>query len=343
MNSFSLINDCEFDDILNEINELNDADDETSDDKYKICSDCNKQMSIGINNMYMCLDCGFIKNIITANDNAYQSSISNYNTNNSFYMPIKCVGPQSYSYQKCIRNNTSEYKKIQETNIKKKIYHFNYNHDKMNIPKNIISAAIDQYKKIRNSHKVYRGDILNGIICGLIYYECLKESIAVKPKDIATWANISESNMSKGDKIIKILQDDKILVLPFSEDIDRTFIRTYLIKLDIDKKYLEFLHEVLQYINMYKICNINSRMSTKTAGLIYLIVKCENIDITMENISEEFGICITTFKTYYNNIIKKIKLLTPLFEKYDITQLKSANRKSDKKTSKVCKKQAKIE
>lgn len=328
MAAFSLINECDFDDIINEINEINDVDDETSGDKYKICADCNKQMSIGINNIYMCLDCGFIKNIITAND-AYESSISNYNTNNTFYMPIKCVGPQSYSFQKCIRNNTSEYKKIQETNIKKKIYHFNYNHEKINIPKNIISAAIDQYKKIRNSHKVYRGDILNGIICGLIYYECLKESIAVKPKDIATWANISESNMSKGDKIIKILQDDNILVLPNSEDLDRTFIKTYLIKLNIDNIYLEFLYEVLQYINMYKICNINSRMCTKTAGLIYLIVKCENIDITIDQISEEFGICTTTFKTYYNTIMKKKSLLVPLFEKYEITMPKSG-RKSNK-------------
>lgn len=334
MNAFSLIDDCDFDNIINEINEINDADDETCEDKYKICNDCDKQMTVGINNVYVCSDCGVIKNIITNND-SYESSITNYNTNNTFYMPIKCVGPQSYSYQKCIRNNTSEYKKIQETNIKKKIYHFNYNHTKINIPKNIISAAIDQYKKIRNSHKVYRGDILNGIICGLIYYECLKESIAVKPKDIATWANISESNMSKGDKIIKILQDDKVLVLPYSDNIDRTFIKTYLIKLNIDDKYLEFLYDILQCINMYKICNINSRMSTKTAGLIYLIVKCENMPITIDNISTEFGICVTTFKTYYNNIIKRANLLTHIFEEYEISQPWLTTRKSQKKERKA--------
>lgn len=324
MDQFKLIDDSEFDNIVDEvtssIDELN-----SDDTNYKMCVNCNKHMNVDINNMYICIECGYIKNMITENT-SYEVSTTNYNTNNTFYMPIKCVGPLSYSYQKCIRNNTSEYKKIQENNIKNKILHFNYNYEKINIPKNIISVAIDQYKKIRNNKHVYRGDILNGIICGLIYYECLKESIAINPKDIANWAGISENNMSKGDKIIKILQDDGVLTIPENENMEYDFIKSYLIKLNIDHKYLTFLYDLLQNINMYKICNINSRISTKTAGLVYLIIKCENLDISVEDISTEFGICISTFKTYYTNVMKHKEIITPVFEKYEIAFPKNTRR-----------------
>lgn len=316
MDQFKLIDESDFDDIVENV--CDDTPDSTNSDiNYKLCINCNKHMNVDINNMYICIECGYIKNMITENT-SYEVSTTNYNTNNTFYMPIKCVGPLSYSYQKCIRNNTSEYKKIQETNIKNKIFHFNYNYEKINIPKNIISIAVDQYKKIRNNNRVYRGDILNGIICGLIYYECLKESIAINPKDIANWAGISENNMSKGDKIIKTLQDEGVLILPENENMDYDFIRSYLIKLSINQKYLNFLYELLQTINMYKICNINSRISTKTAGLVYLIIKCENLEISVDNISIEFGICVSTFKTYYTNVLKHKDIITPIFDKYEI-------------------------
>ena len=314
MDQFKLIDECEFDTIVDDITQ----DINTNDNNYKLCINCNRYMNIDINNMYICIECGYIKHMITENNN-YETSTTNYNTNNTFYMPIKCVGPLSHTIQKCIRNNTSEYRIIQENNIKNKILHFNYNCDKINIPHNFITAAIDQYKKIRNNKRVYRGDILNGIICGLIYYECLKESNAVNPKDIANWAGISETNMSKGDKIIKILQGDGIITLHENENMDYDFIKSYLIKLNIDQRYLPFLYELLQTINMYKLCNINSRIITKTAGLMYLIVRCENLNVAADEIVNECVICASTFKTYYTNLLKHKDIITPVFEKYEMS------------------------
>jgi len=311
---FELIDEDEFNDIITEIDKTI-----IEEDNYKVCINCDIQMNIDINNKYTCKECGYIRHITTENDE-YQSSSDNYNTNSNYNLPIKCVGPKSYNYQKCIRNSTSEYNTIQEKNIKNKLYKLNYQSTKLSIPKNIISNVIEQYKFIRNNYNVYRGDILKGILGSLIYYQCLKEKIIRKPREIAQWCNITESNLSKGDKIIRNLHEDGVLKLNLTDNLESSFINSYLIRLEIDLKYSEFLYELLIYINTYKIGNLNSRLSTKVSSIIYLLILSKDMNISIDTISEEFDISISTFKTYYNNIYKKRELLIPLFEKYEIKQ-----------------------
>lgn len=317
---FDLINENDFQEMINNVDE------EIMIQNYKICIHCNIQMNININNCYTCNNCGYIKNIITENEE-YEFSLNNYNTNTNTHMPIKCVGKDAYKYQKCIRNNTTEYKIIQENNIKDKLNKLNYESDNITIPKNIIKNVIDQYKFVRNNYSVFRGDILKGILGSLVYYECLKEKIIRKPREIAKWCKINESNLSKGDKIIRDLHEQGVITLNINNNLEQDFIKSYLVRLNIDTKYADFLYELLIFINTYKIGNLNSRMSTKVASLIFLLILSKDINITIQEISEEFDISISTFKTYYNNILKKKDILLPIFEKYDIKPMMKLPRK----------------
>ena len=324
MEDFELCNENDFDLFLNSdfTNKL-----DISNNNYKNCDDCNIQMQPNINNTLTCPNCGFIKNVIIENLE-YEPSMSGYNTNENYHIPIKCIGKNSFQYQKYLRNNTSQYSIIQETTLKKLLEKLNYQSDDFVIPKNIISNVLIQYKKIRETSKIHRGEILKGILGSLIYYECLKEGIIRKPKELARWYSISENDLSKGDKILRDLEEKGIIELPINKDFNIEYINCYLKRIDIDIKYEVFLIELLNEINKLKIGNPNARLSTKIASLIFLLIISKKYNISADEIAKEFDISVSTFKSFYMEIFKNKEKLTVIFEKYDIKLPDKIPRKS---------------
>jgi transcription initiation factor TFIIIB Brf1 subunit/transcription initiation factor TFIIB len=324
MDEFELCNENDFDSFL--INDFTNKLD-ISNNNYKNCDDCNIQMQPNINNTLTCPNCGFIKNVIIENLE-YEPSMSGYNTNENYHIPIKCIGKNSFQYQKYLRNNTSQYSIIQETTLKKLLEKLNYQSEDFVIPKNIISNVLIQYKKIRETSKIHRGEILKGILGSLIYYECLKEGIIRKPKELARWYSISENDLSKGDKILRELEEKGIIELPINKDFNIEYINCYLKRIDVDIKYESFLIELLNEINKLKIGNPNARLSTKIASLIFLLIISKKYNISSDEIAKEFDISVSTFKSFYMEIFKNKEKLKNIFEKYDIILPDKIPRKS---------------
>jgi transcription initiation factor TFIIIB Brf1 subunit/transcription initiation factor TFIIB len=316
MDDFELFNDDEFDTILNnnKINEIHNTEDNKN---YKNCNECNIQMQPNINNTLTCPSCGFIKTVIIENLE-YEPSMAGYNTNENYHIPIKCIGKNSFQYQKYLRNNTSQYSIIQETSIKRILDKLNYKSDNFVIPKNIITNVLNQYKKIRETSKIHRGEILKGILGSLLYYECLKEGIIRKPKELAKWYDISENDLSKGDKILRDLAESGVIDLPINKDYNNEYIESYLKRMDLDIKYSNLLIELLEKINEHKIGNPNARLSTKIAALIFLLIISKQYPISTETISEEFDISISTFKTFYMEIFKNKLIIDEILQKNNI-------------------------
>lgn len=327
MDQFELCDDDDFDFLLNNSFKTN-LDNKIIND-YKNCETCNIQMQPNINNTLTCPTCGFIKNVIIENLE-YEPSMAGYNTNDNYHIPIKCVGKNSFHYQKYLRNNTSQYNIIQEATLKKILDRLNYQSTDFIIPKNILTNVLNQYKKIRETSKIHRGEILKGILGSLIYYECLKEGIIRKPKELAKWYSISENDLSKGDKILRELEEKGIIELPIHKEFNNEYINSYLKRINIDLKYEEFLIELLNTINILKIGNPNARLSTKIASLIFLLVISIKSDITPEEISSEFNISVSTFKNLYIDIFKNKDKLQYIFNKYNIFLPDKIPRKSRK-------------
>jgi transcription initiation factor TFIIIB Brf1 subunit/transcription initiation factor TFIIB len=316
MENFELFNDDEFDSILNQ-NKFEEIQSNEDNINYKNCTECNIQMQPNINNTLTCPDCGFIKTVIIENLE-YEPSMAGYNTNENYHIPIKCIGKNSFQYQKYLRNNTSQYSIIQETSIKRILEKLNYKSDNFIIPKNIIQNVLNQYKKIRETSKIHRGEILKGILGSLLYYECLKEGIIRKPKELAKWYEISENDLSKGDKILRDLAESGIIDLPINKDYNDEYIESYLKRMGLDIKYSRFLNELLKIINENKVGNPNARLSTKISALIFLLIISKKYNISTEAISEEFDISISTFKTFYMEIYKNKHLIDHVLQKYNI-------------------------
>lgn len=332
---FGLFDDDDFENYLNctkekEIEEFED------NIKYKICDTCNIQMQPNINNTLTCKECGFVKMAIIEN-NEFEPSMNGYNTNNNFHIPIKCVGKNSFQYQKQLRNNTSQYSIIQETNLKRILEKLNYQSSGLIIPKNIISNVLEQYKIIRETSKIHRGEILKGIIGSLLYYECLKEGIVRKPKELANWYSISENDLSKGDKILRDLEEKKIVKLPINNNNNNIYIISYLKRTDIDLDHQYFLNELLERLEEKKIGNANARLSTKISAILFLLIISKNMNISTETLSEEFNISVSTFKVFYTEIIKNKHIIQDILDKYNIVTPSKIPRKlrQNKKTQNV--------
>ena len=114
---FEIFDDADFENYINmsKEKEIKNVEDNI---KYKNCDKCNIPMQPNINNTLTCINCGFVKMVIIENLE-YEPSMNGYNTNSNFHIPIKCVGRNSFQYQKQLRNNTSQYSIIQESNLKR--------------------------------------------------------------------------------------------------------------------------------------------------------------------------------------------------------------------------------
>ncbi len=333
---FDTFDDDEFETIINLTMNIKSKEEELSSDNindYKNCKNCNIQMQPDINNTLTCKSCGIIKNIMVDNLE-YEPSMSGYNTSSNFHIPIKCVGKDAFHYQKQLRNNTSEYSKIQESNLRRQLEQLNYkSSEKLIIPKNILMNVLEQYKIIRDTSKIHRGDILKGIMGSLVYYECLKGNIVRKPKEISNWYSISENDLSKGDKILRDLDEKGILKLPIHEDNNELYIVSYLKRTQISLEYKDFLLELLNRIETLKLGNPNARLSTKISALIFLIVISKGINIQPEELSTEFNISISTFKSYYTEIFKSRMFIEDILNKYNIELPKKIPRKTRSKNN----------
>lgn len=288
---------------------------------FDICKKCDIKMESRSNNSIVCISCGYTQNIITENEEYEKSSGSNYNTNDSYHLPIKCIGTSSYSYQKTIRNYTSNYANIHKNFIIKKLNSKYFQENRINIPKSVINSAIATYSKMKTDKNMgkYRASVLDGFLGIIIYYECLANDIAIKQKEIADWFNININKITKTDKIFKELNiDDRFNIDKLDQKY--VYINSFCKRVGIDEKYISLLHEVLIKTEKNKIGNINSKLSTKTASLIYVLsISNKSLNLTESEISKEFDISISTMKSFYKSISSHYDMINEIFNKYDIT------------------------
>ena len=311
-----VFNDDDFARLLNE--SLDDTNAEEDAVNYRLCINCKIDMLPDINNAMYCSKCGLVQKCITDNSN-YEPSMNGYNTNGNHHIPIRCVGKNSFKYQKQLRITTSQYSVVQEANLKRQLNSRNNNSSDLMIPKSVVASALEQYKLIRKTSKIHRGDVLKGILAAIIYYECLKRSIVRKPKEICEWYGITENDLSKGDKILRNLEEAKIVTLPINDDNDDKYVSSYLKRMGMSEEYEGLMLEILGRLEKLRIGNPNARLSTKVAALIFLVVVSKGIPKQADDISEEFKIAVATFKLFYNEIVKKKELIQDILDKYCIT------------------------
>lgn len=313
---FALIDDADFDN-------MRDTSDVSLDDvDWKHCSDCNVKIHPN-GSIYNCPMCGRTESVIDYNEEYSQSVADQYNTKKSGSAALRVVGNDSYVYARALIANTSvDYTATQKKETTKQLHRHN-SQSNHKFPIIVLKETTEMYGQIQQE-VVRRGNGRLGALASCLDFVCQKKGITKKPKVIAEFMQIEESDLSRGDKLLRDLHAENKINIPIYHDPLPDYINQYFEKLDIDQKYKPFVHELITTASDETKCSPNNAQpSTKCAGAIYTLVVQMGLDFDKNKISKECIISKSTFIRYYDFLVKNRKTLNEVFKKHKIPKLRS--------------------
>lgn len=300
------------------------------EEDWKTCPDCKTRMQ-PMKCSYQCLQCGRDTQVLEQGGEFSASINDNYNTSSKCAVSIKIVGKDSYRYHKALLRTSSDYSKTQSNNTNKQLCQFNSRSIEGKLPIIILKEAADLYSQIQKCKIVRRGNGRKGALGACIYFVCASHNITKKPKEIAKFLNIEESYLSKGDKLLRRLEAEGKIEIPIHHDPKDAYILQYFESLNIDNKYKPFVSEIIDRASQVDMKGENnSRISTKCAGVIYMLKIQESLNISNAEIVKRCKISKSTFNRYYEFLVKNRKVLRPIFKKHGIPRLKKSKKKAGK-------------
>lgn len=175
----------------------------------------------------------------------------------------------------------------------------------------------DEFKKqILFSNCKLRGDSKTGLLCGCIYYACLKNGFCIISNVLADKANIKPKYVHKGCNVllqIRDLNDDRLNILmpvicfPYPVDYLKTVCDGFeeLIEMKIDDKAREQIKICLLNTQYYDLI-VNHNPHSFAIGIVLLYLVSNQIisfRFSKKEIANHFGICQPTINTTYKELI----------------------------------------
>jgi transcription initiation factor TFIIIB Brf1 subunit/transcription initiation factor TFIIB len=189
-------------------------------------------------------------------------------------------------------------------------------------PKNVIKEANEQFAQIRESGVVVRKNVKKGLQGACLYYACYSNGISRTPMEIAKIIDITEKNISNGDRLLRDLNERGIITLPSGLDPAVSYINRYFELLKIDERYKQFVIDIINQFEEDKLHVIyDTKTNTKCIGAIYMLIdRIPELKqrISREKIEEECEISKNTFNKYYNMLCKFYKRFVHIFIQHRI-------------------------
>ena len=295
----------------------------SQEEQLKECIHCKGKLSISSGTL-VCKDCGIetFNNIGGTEEEYSTSAITDCNVNSNGFMALKMTGKGSYGYQRSLLKTCANYQQYRKVSTLKDMNNWNNNSEKYHIPKNVIQQANDMFDKIKKRKIVFRKDGKKGVLSACLYYACYDNNISKTPSEIAQFSNIEEKFHSHGDRILHSLNELGIIQIPAKINPTADYINRYMELLDIDKKYKQFIIDLIDRAEEKKIHILHdSKANTRAVGAIFMLI--ERLPelksrITKEIIEKECGISKTTFIRYYKILCKYYKLVKKIFKRHAI-------------------------
>ncbi len=234
-------------------------------------------------------------------------------------------------------NITSDYSKTQRKHILDQLMRNQANYIGHTFPTGILNAAATQYNTIqkfitedslddsgnicKQKKFVRRGNIKDEVLAGLIYFECIKERLVRKKRDIAAFMKLPTNGFSRGEDILRNLVAEGKLQLPVNDEPVCGFVDRYLesLGLDSDPMYSDFIIELVEESERKKI-GMNSQISSKVVGCLHILIAKKGLNITNQHLEKcADNIKKNTFMKFVKLVILHKQLFSHIFAKYGIT------------------------
>jgi transcription initiation factor TFIIIB Brf1 subunit/transcription initiation factor TFIIB len=202
-------------------------------------------------------------------------------------------------------------------------------------PINILRAVAEQYNLIQkyitedeyddkgtvtSQRKfVRRGGIRNEVLAALVKFECKREGLNRKDKSIAHFMNLSTEGFSRGEGLVRDFEAAGKIDLPVNEEPIDGFIDRYLESLNLDNPiYADFIRELVNRSEDRKL-GMNSQISSKVAGAIWIIIRNCKLDIAARSLEKATdNTKKNTFNKFYDVVLNNRATFADIFTKYNI-------------------------
>lgn len=316
ISTFALISEEEFDRLVYARPEIS-----VDNASANCCPNCNIPMLLEIY-QYQCSECG----IIVDNDSAASHDDDHYNYNNS---NIKiATGRNKGKYH----NMGTDYSKTQKKTIRAQLLKNHAEYRGKAFPINILNAVADQYNNNQqmimkyidaegNAEQrrfVHRADVKDQILAALIRFECIRENIVRKKRDIAEFMKLTTDGFASGDKIVRRLAAAGYITLPDNEDPVSGYSDRYLDALRIESSiYTDFITDLVQ-LSEDRAIAMSSNISSKVTGALWIIISQCKLNVTVQQLESVDNTKKATFMKFYRAVMTNIAVFRSLFVTYGI-------------------------
>lgn len=284
-----------------------------------VCNNCNSTEYFVVSKVAYCKQCSAKIDVQESVDNSVYNS--SYGINEHYSVPFKFTGKKSFGNQKKLLSVSANYDKQSIQNIQKEFS----NLINGKIPKNIIGMACKLFLEINKQHdKVFRKDVKKGLMAACLAYSCNSsntDNMSKTSKEITDICNVTIKSLNNGIKIIKALKEKSVISID-QNNCTTDFVMRCLDKLNIDKKWLPFIIELIEKANQSKLHIIfDCKYNTRALGATYCLIDRhpDFKHITKEFIEETCGVSKNTFVKYYNNVIVNYyNKYKNIFKKYGV-------------------------
>ncbi len=232
-------------------------------------------------------------------------------------------------------NATADYTKTQRKVILEQLLALQKHHTGPNIPTNILMSVATRYNNIQKlitedefdidgnvsgqKKFVRRSTIKDEILGTLIHFECLRESVIRKKKDIAIFMGLSTHGFARGEDILRNLHAEGKIDLPSDEESVIGYVEKYMETLDLnDDNYNAFVIDLVKESERKNI-GMSSQISSKIVGAIWILVNKKGLRITAQMLEKATdNTKKNTFVKFYNVVFVNMRIFGPIFVKYGI-------------------------
>lgn len=291
------------------------------EDDYTMCPKCNVRCGEDDYEL-VCPNCGLTRRWDSDISDLYCKSIElNYNTWENQFNLFSIVGKDVRGLRTCLKLFNSSYDAYRDQEWRSQLEQKLKSYTGLPIPDSVVITTLQYFKAIKEAEIIYRGRGAWYIMGACMVNAFIANQIPRKREDICEIVGIDKTNLSYGENQIIKLNNHGIIDIPVNKLSYETYLLSYMQKLEIDERFLDFL---INIINLAEIRFVHIRSETwaitKCVGVIYFLCQCTDLRnyITKETISKKCQISQSTFMRYYNLLVENVHLFRKLFRDHNI-------------------------
>ena len=310
------------DEIFNQLSEHRAAPDIIDELQYNYCPNCKIVMELS-SSEYQCRACGLTK------ANEFDMCKDHHETITS------SIRITTGSNKGRFYNINGDYTKTQRKMVLDQLMQLATHYPGPAFPLNILNAVANQYNHIqrliteddldengnvRGQKKfVRRGNIKDEVLAGLIYFECIREKLVRKKKDIAAFMKLTTNGFARGEDILRTLEAEGKLDIPVDDEPIEGFVDRYMCALDIENPtYSQFVIDLVQRSEDKNI-GMNSQISSKIVGAIWILIQRKKLGISAQALERAAdNTKKNTFAKFSNMVMNNMGVFKDIFTTHGI-------------------------